>query len=204
MRPLLLGWSQNRYAGNMIYDLCIGIFSYVGISLFFEEPFRLSYLFLALLFSLLPDIDFVPYVLLRKQRNLATHWFVHFPFLYMLLGGICSLFSVYLGVLLLVCTLLHLTHDLFSEKSENYPQELKLFYPFSRKSLSWQDRKFVVLDETQQRSQLELRRRSWQVIGHRSIRWEVKIRMEKISALSMTLFFFAGGILAWFIASRWR
>ena len=185
----------------MLYDLCFGVLIYIGTSTVFGEPFSSGYLAVALLFSLFPDLDFIPYVLLRKRFQLVTHRFIHYPILFGAMGLILILISPYLGVLFLLCTLAHFVHDTFSDTSVS-PLGVQWLYPFSEAGIVFRGGKFLRVSKEECESLLELRRQTWQPAEKRSLWWEVTSRMETMSFSGWVLAIITGALLFWFVAAR--
>ena len=69
-------------------DIMFGLGIYVLLALVFGRTFSLADLMLTVFFAVAPDIDFVPFALLRRRLKLVSHWIIHFPLLYIPIGSV--------------------------------------------------------------------------------------------------------------------
>lgn len=69
-------------------DFLSGILVYVITMMVFDRALSLIEFFMVVFFAHGPDLDFVPFVLFRKRFCLTSHWFIHFPLLYLPLGSV--------------------------------------------------------------------------------------------------------------------
>jgi len=71
-------------------DMSLGILIYLGMSLIFGMKFSPAILGFSILCSHLPDVDMVPYLLLRKRFHLVSHQiFFHQPTWFVPVGTLC-------------------------------------------------------------------------------------------------------------------
>lgn len=185
----------------MLYDLCIGVLIYIGTSVVFGEPFNSGYLAAALSFSLFPDLDFIPYILLRKKFQLVTHRFIHYPIFFGAIGLILIWISPYLGILFLLCTLAHFVHDTLSDTSAS-PLGVQWLYPFSEAGIVFRGGKFLRVSKEERESLLELRRQTWQPAEKRSLWWEITSRMETVKFSGLALAIITVVLILWFVTAR--
>ena len=98
----------------MFIDLASGMAMYVIVSLFFGMQFDYRILGLSIFFAFFPDLDFIPYVLLRRRIKLVSHHIVHLPLVLIptgMLGAWLITQSFYLSVLFAAGVLAHHLHD---------------------------------------------------------------------------------------------
>lgn len=182
----------------MLYDICTGTLLYIGVSLAFGNTFDGTFFALALFFSLLPDIDFIPYVLLKKRLGLVSHHIIHFPLFFLLAGAVLAWFSPYLGTLFLLCITNHFIHDTLPGMSGT-PLGLRWFYPFSTTSWVLQGRRFKAISDADRADRLETRRQTWLSADRRNLLWEIASRLEPMDAIGWTMVATSSISLAWFI-----
>lgn len=115
LKQLIFGW-----------DTSIGIWCFMALSFTFNKPADLWLLAAAFLFSYLPDLDFIPFLALRRRLNVTVgHWvFGHYPlillpveiFTVMLITNEISPEQTLLVVSLAVsCTVGHFLHDAWAK-----------------------------------------------------------------------------------------
>ena len=113
----------------MFLDAAIGIFSAILISALYGAAIG-RVLFFAILFSLLPDLDFLFYKLFKIQRNKGYKHreLFHYPLLYLPIGGIAVywLLGQEFIILFLLTSFLHFVHD-----SLAIGRGVKWLFPFS-------------------------------------------------------------------------
>lgn len=100
----------------MFLDIALAIFSAYGVSHLFDSQFSPLLVFLSLIFIFIPDIDvlwpsFSRRFLKRHVVNHRTFW--HYPLVHVCIGIALATFSLPLGALYVVTTLLHFVHDTF-------------------------------------------------------------------------------------------
>ena len=111
MKQLIFGW-----------DTSIGVWAFVLLSFLFNQPASLWVLMVAGFCAYLPDLDFIPFLALRRRFNVTVgHWvFGHYPIIVLPLeaafvGIITSIawpgHVIFLVTLVLVCTSGHFIHD---------------------------------------------------------------------------------------------
>lgn len=184
----------------MIKDFSFGTILYIIVSVLFGYHFDASFYALALCLSLLPDIDFIPYLLFKKRFSLVTHHIIHYPLFFLLLGIIIFALTqnAYLATLFLAILTSHFILDTFA--TTEYPTGIRWIYPFSKKSWYFSQGAIYTLTEAQQREQLEKRRSLWTARQEkRTLIREVLMRMDAPTPLSMILATFAIVALAVFI-----
>lgn len=102
-------------------DLMFGVLNFVAWSWFAGQPFDIRFLFLSVLATHLPDVDFIPYLLLRRHFRLVSHWPIgHHPFPLLLFAAALSSIAAtiwlpgrvgYTVALTTTGVLLHFVHD---------------------------------------------------------------------------------------------
>lgn len=118
----------------MFLDIGLGII----FALIFHQSFNLGIgylLFWGILFSLLPDLDFIIYKILKieadkgyKHRDLF-----HYPLIYLSIGTLLAyLFSKPLAWLFLAVSFLHFAHD-----SIAYGRGIKWLFPFKKEGYAF-------------------------------------------------------------------
>jgi len=103
------------------WDTNIALCSFVALSFLFGEGANPWFLCIAGIAAYLPDLDLIPFLLLRKKMRIAGHWvFGHYPIIILPLEvttvGIialttCRHHALFLISLVLVCTIAHFVHD---------------------------------------------------------------------------------------------
>lgn len=94
----------------MPLDIGMGIMLSLGVAHVFDMPATPLFVFLGIIFALLPDIDMLWY-LLRKSRAHDHRSYPHYPLLWVPIIAGVYIVSEPIGILLLVCIALHLIHD---------------------------------------------------------------------------------------------
>jgi hypothetical protein len=102
-------------------DMALGFLNYVAWSWLAGQPFNIWFLLLSIFATHLPDVDMIPYLLLRKRHRLISHWiFGHHPLLLVPLVAIASFAAArmwlpdrvgYTVALVTVGVVLHFLHD---------------------------------------------------------------------------------------------
>lgn len=118
----------------MFLDFAFAIITSVVADNYFNIP-SVSIIYFALLFSILPDLDFIIYKVagihqdkLYKHRDLF-----HYPLLYLPIGGILLLLiNKNLAIIFLIISSLHFIHD-----SIAYGRGVKWMFPFSKNSFAF-------------------------------------------------------------------
>lgn len=107
----------------MLLDISFGYLlgKYFAIN-FFDQNFYVLIICLGIIFSLLPDLDFVK---IKYHRGV-----LHTPAFYIFLSLGIFYFDSYIAYMFLAGTMFHLIHDLFV-----LGRGVMIFYPFSKKRL---------------------------------------------------------------------
>lgn len=102
-------------------DMVLGFLNYVAWSWIAGQRFNVWFLFLSIFVTHFPDVDIIPYILLRKRCRLVSHWIVgHHPLLVLLFVAIISFVSAkmwipdrigYTVALTISGVFLHFLHD---------------------------------------------------------------------------------------------
>lgn len=94
-------------------DLSCGVIEYAVISYLFGKSFDYKVLGLSVFFAFLPDLDFIPFVFLRKRLNLMTHQMIHYPLILLPFGFVLVLLAggEYMATLYLVGVTVHFIND---------------------------------------------------------------------------------------------
>jgi hypothetical protein len=98
----------------MFLDIGVGILLSIFISKWFNLPLTHLFVFLGIIFSLLPDADFLYHLFKRGTKDTKDHEhrdILHYPIFFIFIGLIIYNFSNPLGLLFIFGTLLHLLHD---------------------------------------------------------------------------------------------
>ncbi len=131
----------------MLLDIGLGILIPIMLSKIFGSELTDSFLAFGILFSLLPDIDFIIHKLfLPKTSSLKDYRhreILHFPILYIITGAIIVfIVKKDLVLLFIICSLFHFIHDSigigwgvqwFAPFNRNYYQ----FLYTANKNLDW-------------------------------------------------------------------
>lgn len=120
----------------MFLDIALGIFSVIFISWFFHiNPDFWVFLF-AIIFTLLPDADFLFFYPKRgdTKEDYKHRDIIHYPLIYLPIGTsiIWLIFGKAWSLLFLVASFLHFVHD-----SIGIGWGIKWLYPFSRNNYAF-------------------------------------------------------------------
>lgn len=117
----------------MLADIGIGILIAIFASKYFAIELSLKLVAFGVLFTILPDLDFIPYLFNKKAFGQRAHEhrnLFHYPIFYLIIGSIISLFFGYLWFFLfLFGAIAHFLHD-----SVGIGWGVKWFYPFNKKN----------------------------------------------------------------------
>lgn len=121
-------------------DLSCGIIEYVAISYLFGKNFDYRILGLSIFFAFLPDIDFIPFIFLRKRLNLMSHQMIHYPLILISSGFFIALFltNKYIALLFLVGVTVHFINDTIDNLGG-----IKWLWPFSGTYFAFRNGKVV-------------------------------------------------------------
>lgn len=116
----------------MFLDIGLGIIIPALLSKIFHFELTNTYILFGILFSLLPDIDFIWYKIFSgKNKHVQDHKhrdILHYPILYLIFGVILFYFlNIHLLVLFLVCSFFHFMHD-----SIGIGWGIQWFFPFKK------------------------------------------------------------------------
>lgn len=167
----------------MLVDATIGIAVYLALSWLFDKPFDTAVLLAAIIFAHLPDIDAIPYFLLRKRFKLVSHHLIHYPLILIPLGTIallalCS--ALYLPLLYALSVTGHFIHDSASVTG------IKWLAPFSPRNAYRLEGWRFVRARDREAFYAELR----PTISKRTFIDEILMRLEAITVISIILFAF--------------
>lgn len=97
-------------------DVCFGVFVYVAIAMVYGHNFQYQELAWGIVFTLGPDLDFIPFVFLRKRWGLVSHQFIHYPLLYLSLGTCSAGYygGAFLASMFFLGGVVHFLHDTMS------------------------------------------------------------------------------------------
>lgn len=172
----------------MIKDFSFGTILYIVVSILFGRHFDIHLYVLALCFSLLSDINFIPYILFKKRFSLVTHHLVHYPLFFLVLGVIVFMLTkdAYITTLFLAILTSHFILDTFA--TTEYPTGISWLSPFSKKSWYILGNKIYPLTEEQRFEQLEKRRVLWaKRQERRTLIREILMRMDPPTPPSVAL-----------------
>ena len=117
-----------KMLGKTIPHFSIGLICYVIISFLCEKNFSIKILFFSIFASVAPDLDFIPYLILRKKHGITTHQHFHFLAVWILAVIVIYLFlGTYCAFLFLFPVMIHLFYDATDI------QGLWFFLPFSKR-----------------------------------------------------------------------
>lgn len=121
-------------------DLSCGVIEYAVISYLFGEGFDYKILGLAVFFAFLPDLDFIPFVFLRKRLNLMSHQMIHYPLILLPFGFVLVLLAggEYIATLYLVGVAVHFIND----TTDNLGG-IKWLWPFINAYFSFKNGKII-------------------------------------------------------------
>ena len=125
----------------MFIDVPLGVVIYVIVSWFFGEAFNHWILVLTIFFAFFPDLDLIPFLLLRKRLRLVSHHITHLPTVLVSVGSVSLLIlteNTYLPALFGLCVTAHFVHDSFTSQTG-----IKWFWPFSKRAYVLRDYRFV-------------------------------------------------------------
>lgn len=121
-------------------DLSCGVIEYAVISYLFGKSFDYRILGLSIFFAFLPDMDFIPFIFLRKRLNLMSHQMIHYPLILLPFGFAVVLFvaSKYVAALYLAGVAVHFIND----TTDNLGG-IKWLWPFSRAYFVFRNGKII-------------------------------------------------------------
>lgn len=125
----------------MFIDLAFGILCYVGASFFFGRAFDLLPFLAAIFFAFSPDLDMIPYLLLRKRLRLVSHHIMHYPIVFVAAGVLGTVLidpSGYLSLLFFAAAVAHFIHDTCTNEAG-----IKWLWPFGHERFALRDRRVV-------------------------------------------------------------
>lgn len=158
---------------GLAIDGIFGVIIYIIMTIIFGKEIGATNFGLAIFFAYAPDIDFIPFIVLRKRLRLVSHRLIHFPLLYIPTGVIAILVAggeVFHATTFVLASTAHFVHDTTSA------QGMQLFYPISRRAYALEKLWFVhVTEEERQRFYNRLREGASQ----RSIIEEFMMRIRK-------------------------
>lgn len=174
-------------------DTSVGVFIYVFLSLVYGADFDPVILLFSIFCSHLPDIDFIPYLALKKKMGLVSHWvFCHHPVIVIPLvattGYLSSLWhgsDRYIMFIAISGTALHFISDSWNTVG------LHWLSPFSWRRYSLEGRVHRVDDETV--------KRFYAALNIDSVSDEFEVRLKKLNTLSIALFIGAVANLLFFV-----
>jgi hypothetical protein len=188
-------------------DVALGFFNYAAWSWFMAQPFNVWFLLLSIASTHLPDVDMIPYLLLRRRYGLISHWiFGHHPLLVLPLAGFASFAARiwastetgYITAIVTAGVFLHFAHDAMG--TLGFPW----LSPFSMKRFRFRRGRFGVVPnrEIEEWREQELQ---WRQQHERSGTDEISVRTPPMT-LAQLLFWGAGIIsLVIFLMERnWR
>jgi hypothetical protein len=173
-----------------IVDVSSGMIIYVVVSILFGISFNIWILLATIIFSDIPDIDYIPFFLWRKRYGWTSHWLVHYPLLWIGIAALISIRSDYWAFLLGACAMAHFGHDARSE------QGMAILWPFSKTHYRW--RIFFKNSEEDYQRIHSARRME---ITEREVKDEIEWRVghKKISKGKIIFFSFACAALGFYL-----
>src|SRR3989338_5710103 len=116
-------------------DIGLGIFSTIFVSLIFQFELNFQFIFIAIIFSLLPDIDFLFHLKRKKSRqeDYRHRDISHYPLIFIPLGALTLLpFGMKWSILFTITSFSHFVHD-----SIGIGWGVKWLYPFSKNNFAF-------------------------------------------------------------------
>ncbi len=96
-------------------DILFGCLVYLASSLLFNRSPSAVDAGVVVFFALAPDLDLIPFLLLRRRLKLVSHWFIHFPLIYIPIGAmlvwLASREEWFYVVSFILASLAHFLHD---------------------------------------------------------------------------------------------
>lgn len=161
----------------MFIDLGGGGVIYVLASLAFGEKFNwLNLLFLMVFFAFPgPDLDLIPFFILRKKLKLTTHHFFHFPLIFLPLGFVAGFWwgGLYGATLSFIGMTFHFVHDTFEPAEKK--SGIQWLRPFSKNLFFFDKGKIHILPYQEWKQHLEELKKG---VEKRSKWDEIMVRME--------------------------
>lgn len=118
----------------MFLDFAFGIIIAVALSLHYQTDIA-PLIYFSLLFSILPDLDFIIYKVfkIKQDKGYKHRDLFHGPLLYLPIGYLLLIFvSKILAIAFLIISILHFLHD-----SIAYGRGVKWLFPFSKNSYAF-------------------------------------------------------------------
>ncbi len=115
----------------MPLDIAFGILSAIFVTQTTHLSLGFSTILFGIIFSLLPDVDFLLYITKRKPDEMSHEHrnIFHYPLLFIPIGFIILAFiNINLAFLFALCSLFHFLHD-----SVGIGWGVRFLYPFSKK-----------------------------------------------------------------------
>lgn len=155
-------------------DILFGCSVYLASVWLFDRSFSGVDAGVVVFFALAPDLDFVPFLLLRRRLKFVSHWFIHFPLLYIPIGTmlvwLVSGGEWFYVVSFVLASLVHFLHD------SKAVQGIQWLWPISEKGWAIESFKLVRVEpEERQRVYERLRAGA----AKRSVLDEIRLRVGK-------------------------
>lgn len=118
----------------MFLDFAFAFLTAIAAKIYFDISI-IPTVYFALLFSILPDLDFVIYKIfgIYQDKGYKHRDLFHYPLLYLPIGfAILFVFSKILAIIFLIISTLHFLHD-----SIAYGRGVKWLFPFSKNSFAF-------------------------------------------------------------------
>lgn len=155
-------------------DIVFGLVIYVAMTWAFGQGFHLIGLAVVMFFAIAPDLDFIPFVLLRRRYKLVSHWIIHFPLLYIPIGTTLVWFVVggewfYMASFILG-SLAHFLHD------SRAVQGVQWLWPISKAGWALEGVRMIRVESNERKLIYDRLRKGAQ---KRSILDEIRLRIGK-------------------------
>lgn len=153
-------------------DLMFGVAIYFAMMFVSGRAFSLGELGLTVFFLVAPDLDFIPYILLKKKLKLYSHWIIHFPRLYIPPGAIIvgMMGGWFYATCFVLASLAHFLHD-----SHSIPG-IQWNFPPTKTAYRLEGFKMVPVDPFERRKFYEILKNG---ASKRGLWDEVRIRVGK-------------------------
>jgi len=121
-------------------DFLSGLVLYAVTTWLFGRGLNLFSFSIVVFFAVAPDLDTIPFLLLRRRLGLVSHWIIHFPLLYIPIGVTLVWFITrdwFYAINFMVASFAHFLHDSASAPG------IQWFWPISKTACAFEGFKFV-------------------------------------------------------------
>ena len=164
-------------------DMALGLLNYVGWSWCMGQRFNVFLLLLSIFATHFPDVDMIPYLLLRRRYQLISHWIIgHHPLLILCAVAVASFYAAsawlpnkagYIVGLVTSGVLLHFLHDGMNRMG--FPW----LSPFTLTRFRFQRGKSLIVQQAEMDEWLNHWKNYWKTHS-RTVADEVSVRAEPL------------------------